>query len=442
MQKMNYRPRLVLFFWAMAALGSATRAQDFYWNTAGSRSQALGGTYVASSTDALGALAANPAGLTELRGRNLNLETDAVFARGSFSDSVNSDAPLTNSAGAVPYGAFGMPIGHSRFSFGFGMTPELLSTADWRYVDAPGTAGAAYGLQQQNSAIWALRFSTGVGVSLGSRVSVGATIGADYNENTLHAPYIFQAQPVLAGLKTLLDLHTSGVGWNGSVGLLAKPTRKMEVGVAWKSRTVINSTGTASGDAYAQFAALGVAAPSNFTYAAKVQNVLPQSVLANVAWQVNPRWLLAFQADWVNWKEAFVTLPVTLTKGTNATINSLVGGNSMQDGIPLQWKDQYGFHVGAERKLTEGTVMRFGYGHENNPVPSSTLTPLTAAVLTNAISTGFAYHHGRSRYEAFYTFRPESSAHVTQSSLLAGEYNNSSVSVGTQTVGLSYAFQF
>jgi hypothetical protein len=60
----------------------------------------------------------------------------------------------------------------------------------------------------------------------------------------------------------------------------------------------------------------------------------------------------------------------------------------------------------------------------------------------HAISTGFAYHHGRSRYEAFYPFRPASSAHVTQSSLLAGEYDNSSISVGTQTVGLSYAFQF
>ena len=83
---MDYRPRLMLLLWAMAALETATRAQDFYWNIAGSRSQALGGTYVASSSDVLGALAANPAGLTELRGRNLNPETDAVFARGSFSD--------------------------------------------------------------------------------------------------------------------------------------------------------------------------------------------------------------------------------------------------------------------------------------------------------------------------------------------------------------------
>jgi long-subunit fatty acid transport protein len=92
---------------------------------------------------------------------------------------------------------------------------------------------------------------------------------------------------------------------------------------------VINSTGTASGDAYARFGALGVAAPSNFTYDAKVQNVLPQSVLANVAWQANSRWLVAFQADWVNWKEAFVTLPVTLTNGTNAAINTLAASGSL-----------------------------------------------------------------------------------------------------------------
>src|SRR5260370_9741640 len=120
---MNYRPRLVLFLWAMAGSASATRAQDFYWNTAGSRSQALGGVYVASSSDVIGALAANPAGLTELRSRNLNLETDAVFAHGSFSITANNGAPLTNSAGAVPYGAFGIPIAHSRFTFAFGITP-------------------------------------------------------------------------------------------------------------------------------------------------------------------------------------------------------------------------------------------------------------------------------------------------------------------------------
>lgn len=434
--------RYVIALGAFAALSTAAAAQDFYWNTASVRSNGMGGVYVASSTNVIDALAANPAGLSVLRGGNVELVADTVFARGSFTNSANSNAPLGTDPGVVPYGAFGMPIGHSKFSFGVGAMPELLSNADWRYVDAPGTAGATYGLQEQKSAIEAVRFAGGLSYAVNSRLSIGATVGAVYNTNTYDAPYIFQSQPQLAGLKTLLDMHTNGVGWNGSVGVLAQASRTLQVGLAWKSRTVINTTGNASGDAYAQFAALGVNAPSTFTYAAHVQNVLPQSILANVAWQATPRWMLAFQTDWINWQNSFVTLPVSVTGGTNAVINSIVGGNSFQDGIPLHWKDQYGFHVGVERRLLESTVLRFGFAHANSPVPDSTMTPLDAAILTNEISAGLGYTHGRSRFDLSYGFRPESTQSVGQSAILAGEYSNSSVSVGTQSLALGYSYHF
>jgi long-subunit fatty acid transport protein len=439
---MNLRPRFVLPLFALLLSGSGARAQDFFSNTAGARSTALGGTYIVSSSDVLGALSANPAGLTFLRGANLNLEADAVFARGSFSNSVNTDTPLRNSAAVVPYGAFGMPIGHSRFSFGIGLIPELASRGDWRYVDAPGVAGASYGLQQQKSAIVNARAVAGAGYTASSWLSLGATFGANYNQNTLDAPYIFQNQPTLAGLKTLLSMHTEGVGWNGSVGVLARASKTIQIGAAWKSRTVIDSTGHASGDLSAQFAALGVNAPSTFTYNAAVQNVLPQAALANVAWQANPRWMFAFQTDWTNWHDSFVSLPVTLTNGTNATINSLAGSDTLVDSVPLHWKDQYGFHVGAERTLTESTVVRFGYAHANDPVPSSTLTPLTAAIMSNQLSTGFAYQHNRSKWEVGYSFHPTAEQHVAQSSLLSGEYDNSIVRVGTQSLTVGYSFKF
>jgi len=133
----------------------------------------MGGTYAVSSTDAIGALSANPAGLTFLRGENLNLEADTYFARGSFSNSVNDGSPLKTSPAVVPYGAFGMPIKHSRFSFGIGLLPEMASVGDWKYVDAPGVAGATYGLQQQKSAIVNARAVAGVGWA-GDYVCFGA----------------------------------------------------------------------------------------------------------------------------------------------------------------------------------------------------------------------------------------------------------------------------
>ena len=60
--------------------------------------------------------------------------------------------------------------------------------------------------------------------ALTRKISLGVSVGAVYNVNTLETPYVFQSNPALAGLKTLLDLHTTGVGWDTSVGLVATPS--------------------------------------------------------------------------------------------------------------------------------------------------------------------------------------------------------------------------
>jgi hypothetical protein len=67
---------------------------------------------------------------------------------------------------------------------------------------------------------------------------------------------------------------------------------------------------------------------------------------------------------------------------------------------------------------------------------------MTAAIMTNQLSTGFAYHRGRSRFDIGYSFDPISQQQVQQSNLLSGEYDNSSVKVGTQALSLGYTFQF
>ena len=127
--KLNHKFSLFLVVFAFVATSAS--AQDFYWNSASTRSMALGGVYVPSSSDVLGALSTNPAGLTYLTGPSLDLGMSTIFARGSFSNSANNNAPMTTSPGVVPYGAFGMPIRHSRFSFGVGFAPDLASVSDW-----------------------------------------------------------------------------------------------------------------------------------------------------------------------------------------------------------------------------------------------------------------------------------------------------------------------
>jgi len=437
--------RLYLFVKCLAAVSAAAsvQGQGFYWGTASARSMALGGLYLPSQGGVIDALAANPAGLAMVGNPSLDLSLTSIFARGSFSNSVNSNVPLNDAPGVIPYGAFGAPIGHSRFSLGLGVVPELVSVSNWNYVDAPGVAGASYGLQKQKSAILAARAVAGVGFALSRKLSLGVTTGAVYNANTLETPYVFQSHPVLAGLKTLLDLHTTGVSWNTSVGLIATPTDRLQFNVAWKSRTTINSTGDANGNIGVQLAAVGLgAARPDFHYFAGVQNILPQSVLAGMNWRVDGRWIFAVQADWVNWKGSFASLPVSLSGGNNADINGLLGTNAIFDRIPLDWKDQYSFHGGIERLLTENIYLRGGYAHSNNPVPASTLSPLTAATMTNQLSTGIGYRRGRWRFDLGYGIDPTTQENVGKTALLSGEYANSKVRIGTQSVALNTSFQF
>lgn len=439
---MKLKARFVILLMAAVCVPAVLDAQGFFWNNASASSLSLGGCYVPSSSGVLDALTVNPAGLSALDGRALEVSVAAVFARGSFSDAVNQNAPLRDAPGVVPYGAFGMPIGKSRFSFGIGEVPVLTSVSNWRYVDAPGAAGATYGLQQQKSAILAMNSTAGLGVYLGPMVSVGVAVGAVYNSNTLNAPYIFQSQPVVKGLKTLLDLQTSGFGWNSSVGTLWTPTHNVQVQAAWKSHTVIRSSGTASGNLAQQLAALGLAAPPAFHYSAVVRNVLPQSVTIGGQWRIDPRWTMALQADWVNWNNAFQTLPVALTNGSNAAINGLLNSTALNDGVPLHWKNQIAWHGGVERKLFESWSVRGGYAHANDPVPSSTLSPLTAAILMDQLTVGVGYRIGRERFDLGYAFDPLATGRVGQSSLLSGEYSNSVVRIGTQTLVLSTEFGF
>jgi long-chain fatty acid transport protein len=86
--------------------------------------------------------------------------------------------------------------------------------------------------------------------------------------------------------------------------------------------------------------------------------------------------------------------------------------------------------------------VRGGYGHGNNPVPGSTLSPLTAAIISNQLTTGVGYQRGRARFDLAYSYDLTGHESVGQSALLSGEYSNSQVRAGTQSLTLSTSIQF
>jgi long-chain fatty acid transport protein len=403
---------------------------------------ARGGAMAAAQDSSLDAMEDNPAALAAIRAPQLELSGIASFGSGSFQNSVDSHGTLHGASGALPYGSFAAPLGTSRLAAAIALTPEMLSRVDWHYLDPPGTAGVTYGEQTNKSKIVAVRSSAGIAAALGKKWSAGATVGLVYNTNTLNAPYIFQEQPQLAGLKVLLDLDTSGFGWNGSAGAQWQPSSRLRFGGAWKSGSRIQSHGNANGNAYALFSVLGITADPTFHYQAEVDNHLPQAVSGGLDWKQNRRLHWELEGNWTDWHRAFRVLPVKLKDGTNATINSVVGSNTFRDDIALHWHSQGAAHAGIESPLSKNWTFRAGYAFMSDPVPSKTLTPLTAAILRHSLATGAGWTRGKWIFDGAYQVQLPASQSVGQSALLAGEYDNSHLRVMEQSLTLTARINF
>jgi long-subunit fatty acid transport protein len=423
----------------LAAVGA--EANGLYRNGVGARAMAVGGADVGWAEDALGAMAANPAGLGFLRSTSLDLSLMAVYANGDYENRLGQDGDLSDTIRLVPDGAFATRLGP--VTVGLAVIPESLLVADWDYTDTPGGAGGvSYGRQQHRSSILVLRSAVGVGVAVLPNLSLGGSVGLVYNENELHAPYIFQTEPTLRGFKTLLDLETSGFGWNGSVGVMYRPHETVQVGLSYTSETSITTDGHASGNVGPQLAALGVPFRPDFRYDAEVETTFPQMVRLGAAWKAHPRWRVLAGVDWIDWSAAFDDLPITLTGGNNADINGFVGSDRLEDTPSLDWRDRFVYRVGVEFAATPSVFLRAGYSYGKSPVPDGTLTPLTAVIMEHTVGAGVGYRRGRFRVDLAYQYDLPVERRVDVSALQAGEYSGSRVEIDLHWLAVTTSIEF
>jgi long-subunit fatty acid transport protein len=383
----------------------------------------------------------NPAGLSFSTGSTFQLGGAGVFLSGDYSDSVNKDGGLGNRLAGFPEGAFVYHMPTAPISLGFSVIPDALAQADWQLVDKPGGLGAtpiSYGLQRNYAQFIGARGAFGASWRINNQLSVGADLGAEYNRDILVVPYTFQSYAPLRGFKTLLDLQTGGWGVNGTFGVVWRPVENVSLGLSYRSMTYFANTGDASGDAGAQLANIGAAAfKPTFHYDAEVDTKLPQIVSGGLSWQACDRVRLIGEADWVNWSGAFDHLNVKLKNGNNPDINGFLGTDHMEDVVPLDWKDSMVYRAGVEFTLSPEYMARLGYSYGSSPVPTSTLTPLSAAILEHTITCGLEWHRNRWTVAGAYQYDLPSTSNVGANLLAGGQFANSSTTVAAHWFGLT-----
>jgi long-chain fatty acid transport protein len=431
--------------WVVLAFSTCLApANGLYRNGIGAQAMSMGGTDTAWAANPLGAMGDNPAGLGFLNQAEFDLGAVGDVTEGNFSKGNISHGSLNSSAHGLPEAALGVPLGTLPVTVGLSVIPDSALLADWHYMDPPGGLnGTTYGNQEDKSEILLLRTALGAGVKINSQLSFGADVGLVYNENHLKSPYVFQnLQPgsdaPYNGAKTLLDLNTSGFGWNVEAGLLFRATTNLQFGLSYKSATQVNSTGTASGDPSTQFGQPQGTLP--FRYDAEVKTKFPQMASIGASWKFYPQWRAALQVDWINWSGAFDNLPVSLSHG-NAPVNGVLG-SSFKDTIPLNWSDEFVYRAGLEYAVTENLALRLGYAYGQSPVPNSTLTPMTAAITEHTLTAGIGYQWSRYALNLAYQFDFPATQSVGTSGLRSGEYSGSSTTVSIHTLALTASVRF
>jgi long-chain fatty acid transport protein len=433
---------LSLSFLLLISSEKNSSGNGIYGNGIGAEAMSMGGAEVAWAADPLSAMTANPAGLGFLTRPEIDLGAVGAVLEGNFISKTGSGGGLNSSLNALPEGAFAYPLKNVPITFGLSVAPQAGLLANWNYVDPPPTGGTtSYGYQEDKSEIILLRSALGVAWQINSKLSIGATAGLLYNQNDLVAPYIFQnIQSTVSappnGAKTLLNLHTSGFGGDATVGALFRATTNLQFGVFYQSESIINTSGDASGNPYAQF---GESLP--FHYDAEVKNKFPQNASVGVSWGFLPKFRVSAQVDWIDWADAFDTLHISMSNGSNPGVNRALG-SSFRDNVPLNWSSEFVYRAGLEYDVTENLALRIGYSYGQSPVPDSTLTPMTAAITEHVITAGVGYHWSRYKVEIAYQYYIPATQNVGQSGLLSGEYSNSSTTVSAHVFALTTGFTF
>jgi long-chain fatty acid transport protein len=296
----------------------------------------------------------NPAGMTQLPGRNAVGALHFIKPSVEFTNSGSSSAnPLLALGGNGGDGGDWAAVPNLYYSSQ--LSPNIFVGVG---VNAP------FGLKTEYDPTWVGRFhaihselrTVNVNPSLALKVSDSLSIGAGVNfqraDATLSNAVNFGA--LGEGVATVKGDDTTW-GWNA--GVLWSPSPDTRIGASYRSSMSYKI------DAWAAFdgrpAALAAALPDG-PVTADVR--LPASATLSLFHRLNPKWDLLADVSWTGWS----SIKAVNIVRTNGTLLSTT---------PLEWKDTWRIAAGANYHHDSAWTMRVGIAYDQSPVSDAERTP-------------------------------------------------------------------
>lgn len=485
MKKIYLLPALILLNLAAVYAQNGTRLIGFDAVTSG-----RGGTALATF-DNPSLMMNNPAGLAFLKNAQADISISLMAPTVHYKNSINNTDGKSNifPLGCISYAA--KPTGN--FTWGAGIFTQGGMGADFNlnhalYVNNSG----AYVQQPYHSKFAVMQGGGSVAYKLSNTLSVGVTADLIYGQVEFKMPMSMPTS-MMAGILdpskhiTYGDVFaapaTSGgfgynevvasadvqkltaLSFNGKIGIAFKPSEKFSAGINYtlpvnltykNGKTYMDMTyqmnnafgkavgmimqqnpemsaEEAQGAAMQMFAGMGIDFSKGVkdVYNAQAKFGLPQSLAAGIFFAPAKKLRLSLDAEWINWKKAFDQMDITLTGGTNANINKMLGTNgTIEMAFPMYWKNTVVVRTGIEGDVSKTWTLRAGYVYGSNPVPTSTVFPVFPAVVKHHATAGFSVKVSKAIViNAAYEHAFNSDLKADAQSYVGAQYNGSTSSL-------------
>jgi len=178
---------------------------------------------------------------------------------------------------------------------------------------------------------------------------------------------------------------------------------------------------------------------SNFD--ARARLTWPRSLGVGIKHNLCPHRRIGVDVIWYNWSAAFNRFDLTFTNPSNPLVGALLGP-SFHDVFPMNWRDTVSLRTGYEWDANDWITYRAGYIYHSSPAPSSTLNPYLDGVLLHTFSLGASYRlrRGMWNFAYQYSFAPQRT--VGTSSIVGGDFSNSTLTAQAHWINISYLIPF
>ncbi|TKG96127.1 hydrocarbon degradation protein [Puteibacter caeruleilacunae] len=365
----------------MIIFTSKVFAEGYAVNVQGVKQTGMGHVGTALNMDA-SSLQWNPGALATLDQKfSLSMGGFATFLKTEFNGPAGMEE--TDNPTGTPFYLYGTFKASDRLAFGLGVYTPFGNTVDW------GKEWSGKYLVQ-NIDLKGIYIQPTVSYQLTDWMSVGGGFLIVYGEEDLDRAVPLSALNIPAD--GAVNIAGSNIQYGYNLGVFLQPTEKLNIGISYRSQVDVELEYE---DADVDFTMPDAVAPLFPDGRVAASLPLPASLNLGVAYQVNDKWLLSADVNFVKW-DAYKSLNFDFETNTSTQVpispTQTVEVPVLTDSKSTRnWDNSKTYRFGAQYTASEKLALRAGIYYDETPTNDKFYTPETPGADKIGISAGFSY---------------------------------------------------